>query len=777
MSTVLEFGETISTLDTDVLYLIRPDDATSKDKQITMANFTSSIPKGIEWINPYTPGEYAKDIMVREQNWTMISNKITSDLPNPQPEGDPSYLYSGIDQTSKTATAKQIITGIRVSKVDPYWIEGYKVNVVEGNHYSVVLAKDPLGLREIQTLHEFVATDSVAKVFNLQPIPASAGVIFDLLVITTQPDPTPIVTLANYDYTKPKDTVVPSTGVIMHADKDLEHLWINYIDHDLVDQTTLIQSLVAGSLINLGDKEWAVQDIDIQGTYAVVGVSPASQSTSDGVLEFTFETPPDAILSYLSEDDYWLTNPDAKGLFVVDGGINDTVQNENAYGVDIFVQNATVSPDWDMVAYTGITGGAGANSGAVASTDLSVNFVRSLNQEVTLAFHGEGDDKGVALTGGQFSVGDRYNGKESCFGEGDSYPVPQAYHCTSADTTGLTIVNAVDVTQTLKTDEGSATGLFGGITAGDYLLVKSDIPYAGIKNKYTVLEDVEPTSIVAEYLFDDTPTWTVAPFMATNADKPYDSTAHHIAQNTKEHIRFGFNPLDRQDLIWEEATLNINGLDETGYWGRFRILTDIVADPQVEQIKLHTSRTEINKEGTFEFFGEARYRKTVQSGLGAIIPNSLADPADQSVQYGANFSAKFKDNRFADGARDGFGLVQSIEAGTDTSIPMILTVSYYVDGTATGDIDFSVEVFQVADGFVYDGNNIPSTYTDIETVITPSDQIRRTATLLIDQNDLVPGETAVLVSIYRDASGGNPNDTLGEDVVITNTSLVSYFWK
>lgn len=404
--------------------------------------------------------------------------------------------------------------------------------------------------------------------------------------------------------------------------------------------------------------------------------------------------------------------------------------------------------------------------------------IESEDGNISIEFTSTGDDKGVNILGGQLSVGSKSDPRETCLGGGDSYAVPYAFHCTVSDTTGLTIINATDVSSILQSDSGSTTGLFGGTTSGSYILVGSQYPFGGAKSKVSVSGSVESDNVTAEYLFDSTPTWTTTPFMSTLSDFPYTSYANNLdgEDDTSFQYRFGFDP-DNLPVPWNAVTLNINGVNyENLYWGRFRVVSDISQDVTIEQLKLHTNRFEINADGTTEYFGLARYKKTLVYGLESITPNSIYSPSSVDVSYGTNLTASYQNNRFANNAIDGFTIVQNIVEGLDTSIPLELAVTFYVDGSSTGDIEFEVESYQVSDGFVYDGSATPDTYSEIVTIGTDSNQIRTTQIIQISVNELTPLD-AITVGLYRDATVSNTDDTLAENIIITNIALSGYFWR
>jgi hypothetical protein len=215
-------------------------------------------------------------------------------------------------------------------------------------------------------------------------------------------------------------------------------------------------------------------------------------------------------------------------------------------------------------------------------------------------------------------------------------------------------------------------------------------------------------------------------------------------------------------------------MDIEQYWGIFEIKTAITEDATIEQMKIHTNRAEINGDGKLEFFGLARYPRTLQTGLTGVVTNALANPSNENVDYSSNFRAIYTDNEFQAGASDGFGIVQGIESGMDTSIPLQVILSYYVKGGGTGDIKFQIDVHQVNDGFVYDGSDIPETFTKIVNIPGGANKVRKSTTVLIDAHTLTDSGDALLISIQR--KGGDAEDTLGNNVIMTNVTVKAHFW-
>lgn len=377
-----------------------------------------------------------------------------------------------------------------------------------------------------------------------------------------------------------------------------------------------------------------------------------------------------------------------------------------------------------------------------------------------------GDDAGVVFTE-QVSVGTWDNPKEMVVGSGDSTTQTMVALQTDDD------VTYTDVTTIWQSDQGSSTGMFNGVTAGKTVYLGADFKFNGIKVKINTEGQVEPDRVVMEYWTGSA--WFPVPYMATSSDEPLSAFGWKLAQNgvSSEQWYFNFDPTDIAP-DWQQHA--VDGI--TKYWGRFRIISDITADPIIEQVKLHTPRFEANACGCTQYFGESRYKKTVLSGVDILINNALQSPASQAVAYTPTISADYGDNQFNNNARDSKLFVLNVDEGLDTSIPIEVVISFYVEGTGTGDIEFTLGKIPVGDGFIYDGtSSVTTEYSVISQVITPSNLERRSIKMYMPINDGGPDIPAYLMEIARDATGTNPNDTVPHNVVVTHVIVNGWFWK
>lgn len=709
----------------------------------------------VKWVYPYVSETYPRHTMTRVGDWTAIANKETSDYPVPQLIGEEFNVYDGVIGSAQV-NARQVLFGTRYTATASAYVKGYRVNVVAGNEYKLYSITDPLGAKIIKLELEFVADETGWVDISIAPTLVLTGQVFDIITAVQEPDPTPVTFNGNWNYQKPTNITPPTSGQITHSSKEANKLLINYIDNDSVDQTTNLQSLEIGDLIRVNELQWAIQAITLQLGYIELDIAPATQSVNLGVTSFEFETKVETPITYAIDLDYYLSNPNVSGLFAEDDSYNNITVNNNAYGVDLLIQEVIQSEDWDIIASSANLGGGGNKK---ASDFLS-------QVEVTT----EGDDKGVEFKYQLSALGEIIAGK-------DSYPVPIAFHCTTANTTGKTIVNAINVTQILQSDQGSAIGLFGSNAAGSYILVGAPEVYEGAKVKYDSLGNVEADNIIAEFYENDINTWQNVPFMGTNSAFPYQSNADKISLHDSEQIFFGFNPLTRdQPESWELITFNINGTDYTFRWARYRIVTAITSDPVAQQVKLHSNRIELEANGIFKY-GKARSPLNLLEGVRSIVSNTDQTPLDQAVSYANNITAGYFNNRFDNGKNDGFLAIVNRKFGLDTSVPLVLALSFYVEGTNIGDLDFLITAIQVVDGFEYTGAALPdSQYNQIETIAANAgNNQRRTVQFVVPINKL-QANSGIVISVTRVAQA-NPNDTVASDIVITNVVVNGFTWK
>ena len=333
--------------------------------RMTVANKTWSSEKITEqdnlrtrWMGEWAAGEYLANEQVLDDGWLMIANKTTTDPAAPDRIGVPFYAYAGT-MLEDTSSGKQVIFGNRYTFGATGYLTGYRIYTVTGQTYRV-FAVSASG--EIKELSLFTANVTGWVSFGVSAVFIVLGASFDLVAVTQEPDDTPVTVTANYNYQTPQNPSVPAAGAIQHSRGQPDVMAISYEDSDGTDRTSIIQGLSIGDVIDGAGQRWAIQANVDQGGYASISVAPALTGSPTGIQAFDFETKATTPITYGFDTDYWLSNPpnngSAQGLLGIDQDYGSIIPNDTAYGTDIQVQIATVSPDWDFMAYTDTTGGS-----------------------------------------------------------------------------------------------------------------------------------------------------------------------------------------------------------------------------------------------------------------------------------------------------------------------------------------------------------------------------------------------------------------------------------
>ena len=353
---------------TDVLDPVNPQDAATKasSEGYTDQEVAAGIALKMDWQNEWAPGTYQLNDVVRDGDWTMVANKLTSDRAAPQPAGAVAAVYAGLSPTTQD-TVQQVLFGQRYSFSGFGTIEGFRIFTIAGQEYTVYTILDPDGTPILDLVIEFVATTTGWQNVDTSAIFVGAGVVLELIAVTITPDPIPTVFTGNWDYNTPAVDNDPVIGEISQADGTANIMRINKTDDDLGDRSAELATLVTGDVIQYDEPNgtrYLIIGITDQGTFIDFNVSPAVQSTPDGVFSFAFESNVAAPVFYMEDIDYWTTNPPPftiQGILSLDGAA--ATYSDEAFGTDLFLQPYTASADWDLLSIIGGSSAGGGESG------------------------------------------------------------------------------------------------------------------------------------------------------------------------------------------------------------------------------------------------------------------------------------------------------------------------------------------------------------------------------------------------------------------------------
>jgi hypothetical protein len=379
----------------------------------------------LRWDPDYYPNKLVgTNTQVYDAGWTRVSNKPTTDRAAIIPIGDVYQVFEGT-YTDQPYVAKQIIAGQRYAIPQDLYIAGYTVDAIAGNKYDIYTVLDPFGLKQLDLVKSFTAQESGLTQFNLSPIFISSGTAFDFLAFIKEPDPTPTTFNDDWDYAVQNNVTSVGTGQVRQDGQDPQRLLVSKTSTNLVDRSAELAALGIGDTILAFASPWAIQATPIDGgAFFSFIVAPAVTGSPAGITNFVFETTVATPITIGQSVDYWVPDPNVQGLLGVDQSYGDIVPDQTARVVDIRVQQAYNSPDWDTAASSDSSSGSVASgrgyTGNVEYTELGSFFSEAeqlptglgLSNSITITYGAGGTTSDGSYT--VLPVGDPNAGKVLC---------------------------------------------------------------------------------------------------------------------------------------------------------------------------------------------------------------------------------------------------------------------------------------------------------------------------------------------------------------------------
>jgi hypothetical protein len=390
-------------------------------------------------------------------------------------------------------------------------------------------------------------------------------------------------------------------------------------------------------------------------------------------------------------------------------------------------------------------------------------------------------DIGLALTA-ELTVGIPEQGRESSFGEGDSY------------TRGIIILTSGVGTGTYEdvSDSGvnPLVGSFGfpNVSEGSAIYLATTVGnsdpvlWHGFKSLNPTLISHQGNSRIAIELSTSSG-WVETRFSTIQAVSPYYPFASDVFGGaTNQHVRFC---ADTVRNAWEAVDLLNDGTPK--YWCRLVIKDDdLSSSPAISQIKLHPSRTELNEDGFLEYYGQARPVGVLPWHLGLLEPAGNS-PANQDVYLGDNLGVGFAENEFTNGALDTIGYCSFAPYDIDTSCPIKIRLAYASNSNSGGNVRWVIRwAIHREDESIYETTGqAPSValreHSEIYVFAAPTS--RRTCKIEqveLDFSELIPRREngdgdIIFISIERD--GGDALDTHDGNIFVYALSAEYVKWS
>jgi len=324
----------------------------------------------------------------------------------------------------------------------------------------------------------------------------------------------------------------------------------------------------------------------------------------------------------------------------------------------------------------------------------------------------------VGLTPGEFqnhflgevTVGLPTRGFETALGEGDSHTFGMKVF--QYDSVGITYV---DISTDLSIENGTSHPIFLNNMAGDMLYIGEDTvngpdtSFSGVKLVIPSGMGVSPTggrsnapteppSYHYVWEFFDGIAWRQFPYAVALANPSYASSGRDSFDAGAYQVTFP--PLSdpypiltttingqvtivgltatkpASGTFWFDSTnvtswnswakTTINGV--TGYWIRVRQVSALTTVPELDLVKLHTSRLEVNADGFVEMYGDAKARQEiVKSSEFKEHPTNLLKPSAVDLFASDSLGMELTYRRLASGKNNILTAAFRYPPGIDTA--------------------------------------------------------------------------------------------------------------
>ena len=382
---------------------------------------------------------------------------------------------------------------------------------------------------------------------------------------------------------------------------------------------------------------------------------------------------------------------------------------------------------------------------------------------------------------GELAVGRPDKGHESVFGEGDSFNYSMYAYTFDGSST------YTDRTSTILTAGDASTMGFDGVGASNSILITTKVESAagvkmtfpGVKVNVSTAITIGSGELITEYYNGS---WVKMDAMVVTADGNYLTAGEDWFNATGDfQVRFS----DRIPSDWVKN--DPMSLGTTYYWMRIRINSAITTSPQIDQIKIHTNRAELNEDGFLEYFGKARPIAAFPSAFGNIAagPDS---PSNQDLYLGDSLVCGRNENSFVSTGFDTSGVTIQVPLDLDTSCPLRFRITYIGTSSSSGAVQHHVHwAYSKAGDSVFTSTASPTEFATEQKIIdslsfgTNENLEQKTVDFDLDVSGIIPerssGTAGDLFWINVERDGAYFLDTYPGSWVLIDWILYYTKWR
>ena len=397
------------------------------------------------------------------------------------------------------------------------------------------------------------------------------------------------------------------------------------------------------------------------------------------------------------------------------------------------------------------------------------------NVTLNMFFHSSVNNQNRQHLTGTICVGSVMQPTKMYIGQGyfDIYESTFLQNTTSSETGTFT-----DVSNYANNISTMNFNLFLGTAVDNCIYIGRTVNPCGIfVNIITATTSVVSPSAL-EWTYWNGTSWIPFTIMQTIDIAPYYFVASSFVSAVNLYqIRFGLT--SQSPLVAK----TINGISKK--WVRLRIITALPNIPVVDSIFSHTNMSKYNTDGFEEFFGDARQIKIMSWDISNMYVCTTA--SSQNAYLGQKLGMKLSNNYFANGVESCIARSLFLPTDIDNSFPVKLKFEFIGDSAVVGNVQFICRYnYSNANSNVYTvQGSAPAvsvgeitTFTTI-TVSTANISYRGELDLNLSNIDMNPsngGPQLLWISVERDASGANSNETYTGNITIIQLAPYYISW-
>lgn len=383
------------------------------------------------------------------------------------------------------------------------------------------------------------------------------------------------------------------------------------------------------------------------------------------------------------------------------------------------------------------------------------------------------DAEGPRIEGDEVGIGHFLRPTASYFGGGPPY----TFGMVVLTNTNGEIGDWGNSTEAAASPSDSSFG-FPGVSAGNTIYFGADQAFPSLFVQLASIIVVGTGVIRAEYW--NGASWLPLTTMNRDTVQPFDSKGNVPLTTLRPQLaHLDWPSIDPNPSAVPIPSDPIAPKTLDGHfknWIRVIITSAITTSPQIEQVKIGTHHMSTSPGG---FRAASGYGQSVES---MFVHWSLTDdlsgasPANDPINWADTIQITPVDNEFANNTVDGVGIRVQLFQGTDTSRSFRVKFGWAPKDNSAGDVELLFRYALNVTGDILDGS-VPfiDTISKITSVNTNVNKLFETEfEFYLPQ--AVPGDRLTF-RVYRDATGGNLNDTYGANIKMADLQGLIWKWR